>query len=79
MNTNAAQLGSELSKVFTPLTAFSFLVFSLLYTPCVAAVSTMKKELHSGITTLGIVIMQCIIAWLAAYVFYQAGGFLLKL
>lgn len=71
LNTSAAQLGTELAKLFTPLTAFSFLLFTLLYTPCVAAVATIKKELQSGIKTLGIVIMQCSIAWLAAFIFYQ--------
>jgi ferrous iron transport protein B len=72
--TNATQLGAELAKLFTPLSAFSFLLFTLLYTPCVAAVATIKKELNSGIRTLVIVMMQCIIAWFVAFVFYQIGS-----
>jgi ferrous iron transport protein B len=75
--TNATQLGVELAKLFTPLSAFSFLLFTLLYTPCVAAVATIKKELKSGIRTLAIVMMQCIIAWLVAFVFYQIGSLML--
>lgn len=73
LNTSAAQLSAELAKLFTPLTAFSFLLFTLLYTPCIAAVATIKKELHSGIRTAGIVIMQCSVAWLAAFIFYRIG------
>lgn len=73
LNTNASQLSAELAKLFTPLTAFSFLLFTLLYTPCIAAVATIKKELQSSIMTIGIIIMQCTIAWLIAFVFYQVG------
>lgn len=77
LNTSMAALGPALSSLFTPLSAISFLVFTLLYTPCVAAVATIKKELNSSIGTVGIVIMQCVIAWLAAFVFYQIGGLLI--
>lgn len=77
LNTSMAALGSALSGMFTPLSAISFLVFTLLYTPCVAAVATIKKELNSGIGTVGIVIMQCVIAWLAAFAVYQIGGLLI--
>lgn len=73
LNTNASQLGAELSKLFTPLAAFSFLIFTLLYTPCVAAVATIKRELHSSVKTFGIIVMQCMIAWLAAFIFYRIG------
>ncbi|PKM71615.1 MAG: ferrous iron transport protein B [Firmicutes bacterium HGW-Firmicutes-16] len=76
LNTSTAALGSALSGMFTPLSAISFLVFTLLYTPCVAAVATIKKELNSGIGTVGVVIMQCVIAWLAAFAVYQIGGLL---
>ena len=73
MNTNVASLGSVLSMIFTPLSAFSFLVFTLLYTPCVAAVATINRELKSRLATTGIVIMQCSVAWIIAFAVYQIG------
>jgi len=66
-------LGTALSSVFTPLSAVSFLVFCLLYTPCVAAIAAVKREMGSGIKALGIVILQCVIAWLAAFFVYSIG------
>lgn len=47
LGTPVTSLSSALSSLFTPLTAISFLVFTLLYTPCVAAIATMKRELQS--------------------------------
>lgn len=76
MNTNMAHLSETLSAVFTPLSAVSFLMFTLLYTPCVAAVATIKRELNSTLATVGVVLMQCAVAWLAAFVVYQIGGLL---
>lgn len=69
--TNMSSLGESLSSIFTPLSAFSFLIFTLLYTPCVAAVSTMKRELNSVWKTIGIVIMQCCVAWIVSCIIYQ--------
>ncbi|MEG1629976.1 MAG: ferrous iron transport protein B, partial [Erysipelotrichaceae bacterium] len=48
MQTSTALLPSALHTIFTPLTAMTFLVFTLLYTPCVAAVSAIKREMNSG-------------------------------
>ena len=67
-------LASSLSSLFTPLSAASFLVFTLLYTPCVAAVATLKRELKSSLATIGVVVLQCAIAWAAAYVVYVIGS-----
>lgn len=75
--TGITELHAVLSTMFTPLSALSFLLFTLLYTPCVAAVATMKKELKSGLATLGVVIMQCGVAWIVAFAAYQIGGLLL--
>ena len=69
--TNVASLGTTLSSMFTGISAVSFLVFTLLYTPCVAAVATIKRELNSKAATLGVVIMQCGIAWLVSFAVYQ--------
>ena len=71
LGTNVANLSSALGSVFNPITAVSFLVFTLLYTPCVAAVATIRRELGSAVKTLGVVIMQCSVAWLTAFVIYN--------
>ena len=71
-------LGSAaITSLFTTRSAVSFLVFTLLYTPCVAAVATIRRELGSRIKTVGVVLMQCGVAWLAAYIAYAVGGLLL--
>ena len=69
--TSMTNLSSTLGSIFTPLTAASFLVFTLLYTPCIAAVATIKREMNSLGKTIGIVCMQCGVAWLVACLFYQ--------
>ena len=66
-------LGPALHTLFTPLAAGSFLIFTLLYTPCVAAVTTIRRELGSRLQTVGVVVMQCVVAWIAAGLFYQLG------
>lgn len=65
-------LSEMLGQIFTPASAVSFLVFTLLYTPCVAAVATIRRELGSTVKTVGVVCMQCGVAWLAAFLVYQA-------
>jgi ferrous iron transport protein B len=55
-----------LAALFTPATALVFLVFVLLYTPCVAAIATVRREL-GGKGALGMVVMQCCVAWLVAF------------
>lgn len=65
--------GVSLSSVFTPLSAFSFLVFNLLYTPCIAAVAAYKKEYSSGVKAAGVVVLQCVVAWIAAFAVYSVG------
>lgn len=77
LNTGMANLSASLSSLFTPLSAISFLVFTLLYTPCVAAVATIRRELRSQTATVGIVVMQCGIAWVAASLVYQIGSLIL--
>ena len=65
----------NLSLLMTPLTAAAFLVFCLLYTPCVAAVSSVKRELGAK-WALFVVIGQCLIAWLAAFAVRLIGSLL---
>lgn len=77
--TGMSNLGGALGSVFTtPLAAASYLVFTLLYTPCVAAVATIRREIGSAWKTLGIVCMQCGVAWLAAFAFYQIASLIAR-
>ena len=62
-----------LLSVIAPLSAVSLLVFCLLYTPCVAAVASIKREL-GGKWAAGVVVGQCVIAWIAAFVVYLIGS-----
>ena len=73
LGVSTEQLGAALHSLFTTASAASFLTFCLLYTPCVAAVSTIRTELKSGWKTVGIVFAQCLVAWLAAFVVYHVG------
>lgn len=74
LNTGMSNLSQALGSIFTPLTAASFLTFTLLYTPCVAAVATIKREMHSSFLTVLIVIAQCVVAWLAAFAVFNLGS-----
>ena len=67
---------AALSTMFTPFTAVVFLVFTLLYTPCVAAVAAAKRELGSAKAAAGVVVMQCGIAWVVAFVVHCIGTLL---
>ena len=58
---------AQLTEILTPVSALSLLVFCLLYTPCVAAVASIKREL-GGRWAAVVVVSQCVIAWLAAFV-----------
>ena len=49
-------------------------MFTLLYTPCVAAVATIRRELDSSLKTLGVVAMQCGVAWLVSLAVYVLAG-----
>lgn len=65
-----------LQTVLTPLTALSLLVFCLLYTPCVAAIASVKRELGAK-WALGVVVNQCVIAWIMALLVHFVGGLFL--
>ncbi len=73
MGTSASELSIVLGAAFTPLTAFAFLVFTLLYTPCIAAVATIGKELGSGWWTLAVIVFQCLVAWVVSFITYRLG------
>lgn len=71
LSSSTSELSENLSLIFTGASALSFLVFTLLYTPCIAAISTIKKELNSTVKTLLIVVAQCLIAWIMAFAVYN--------
>ncbi len=64
---SAAALGG----LFSPISAVSFLTFTLLYTPCVAAISAVGRELRSGWKAAGVASLQCAVAWAAAWAVYH--------
>ena len=69
--TSMEALGPALSGLFTPISAISFLVFTLLYTPCMAAMAAVKRELGSNALGLGVAVLQCVVAWIVAFGVYQ--------
>ena len=72
-NLTAGSAAAALSGLFTPLAAYSFLVFASLYTPCVAALGTMRQELQSRKYMLFAVVFQLLVAYLAAFLVYSIG------
>ena len=68
--------GAALSTMFTDRSVISFLVFTLLYTPCIAAVATIRREFGSALKTVGVVMMQCCVAWIVALAVYTLVGIL---
>lgn len=73
LGVSTEELGVALHSLFTPASAAAFLAFCLLYTPCMAAVATIRRELGSKTKTLGVVVLQCVVAWLVALCVYQLG------
>lgn len=63
--------GAALSALFSVRSAAAFLVFTLLYTPCVAAVAAIRRELDSVWKTFGVVVFQCLLAWGLGAAVYQ--------
>ena len=67
--------GGTIGSILSPLSAGALLVFSLLYTPCVAAVASVRREL-GGKWAAGLALWQCLIAWVVAFVFHGIGALL---
>lgn len=72
VSTLGVLFGGSISTVLSSATAASILVFSLLYTPCVAAIASVRRELGSR-WAVGVVIWQCVIAWVAAWIVHVIG------
>ena len=71
-----SQLVGALQNVFTPLTAISFMVMTLLYTPCAAVIGTVKQETKSNKWAIFMAIYPFVIGWIAAVIIYQVGRLL---
>ena len=74
MGVGANLSAAALSGLFSLRSAVSFLVFCLLYTPCVAALAAVRRELVSGFKTVLVMLSQCCVAWLVAYAVYLLAG-----
>lgn len=74
-NKTVDTLSGALLNIFTPLSSLSFLTFTLLYTPCVAAIAAVKRELGKA-WALTIIIFQIAIAWVMAFAVFQIGSLL---
>ena len=74
MGTTTAGLTAALGTIFTPQTAFVFLVFTLLYTPCIAAIATVKKELGGAKAAFFMVFFQTMVAWVTAFIVHILMG-----
>ena len=66
--------GDSIATVLTPLAAATLLVFSLLYTPCVAAIASVRREL-GGKWAIAVVLWQCLVAWVAAFWYMESECF----
>ena len=75
VSTLSILFGESVSSAISPLSAMSLLVFSLLYTPCIAAVTSIRRELGFK-WAIGVVIWQCVVAWLVSFAVFQIGTLL---
>lgn len=73
---NAGGETALLQTLFTPLAAFAFLCFTLLYMPCVAALAASRRELGSARAALAAMAYQTGVAWIVAFIVYQGGRLL---
>jgi len=77
VSTLAVLFDGDVTGVLTGLQAMSMLIFSLLYTPCVAAIAAIKRELGTK-WAAGVVFWQCMVAWLASLAVYQIGALFIR-
>ena len=64
-------VSSMLSTLMTPAASVSFLAFTLLYTPCVAAIAAVRQEMNSGVKAAAVALSQCAVAWCIAFLVYR--------
>lgn len=70
---NPAALSVLLTSIFSPLSAYAFLVFCLLYMPCIATLATVKREMGGWTSAILVVLFQTLIAWIVAFLIYHVG------
>ena len=70
---NRAMISSGLNQFFTPLTAYGFMAFTLIYTPCLATIAVIKKETGSWKWTAFAIGYSLLLAWIVAFVIYRVG------
>lgn len=70
----ATELPTALAQIFTPLSAISFLAFTLVYSPCIAAITAVKREMGSTRASVGVVLYQTLAAWAVAFIVFQIGN-----
>ncbi len=70
---NPSTLPAALNGIFTPLQAASYLVFTLLYTPCIAAVTSVSRELGGRRNAFFMIVAQCAVAWIVSFAVYNIG------
>jgi ferrous iron transport protein B len=70
---DAGSVAPLLAQIFTPLSAFAFLTFTLLYMPCVAAMAAVKREMGGWKSAIGVMAFQTVTAWIVACIVYQVG------
>ena len=71
---DSAALSGLVSEIFTPLSAYAFMAFCLLYVPCISAFATIKREMNSWKWAIGAAVMQSGIAYVVALLIYQIGS-----
>lgn len=73
----SGNLQTVLTAYFNSLTAYSFLAFILLYTPCISTVGTMQKEYGSKLTVFS-VLFQFVIAWIVSFIIFNVGSLIIQ-
>ena len=75
LSSSSLSFSQNLWSIFTPLSALSFLTFTVLYIPCMATFATIKKELHSFYKALLLILLQTSWAYIISFLIYQVGKF----
>ena len=73
-----SELGSHLKEIFSIGQAISFMIFTLIYTPCVSTIATIKNESKSWRLTLESIVWSLFLAWIASFIFYQSYEYFVK-
>ena len=78
LHASAGENRACLSQIFTPASAASFLIFYLMYVPCIASLTAVRKVTGRWRCAAGMAAFQCVLAWIAAFVVYHVGTYVLN-